>query len=93
MNITRFLVGRVVFLNKKISSLAGYTAASRLTMYLSENAKTVNGICSVTLPCSLTDFAEYLGLGRASLYRTLDAMEAAGKIKRRGRIIQILKNF
>lgn len=30
----------------------------------------------LTLPCSLTDFAEMLGVGRASLYRTLDAMEA-----------------
>ena len=36
-------------------------------------------------------FAEMLGVGRASLYRTLDAMEAEGKITRRGRNIIIKK--
>lgn len=93
INMTKFLVSRVVFLNKKITSLAGYTASSRLTLYLEENAKTENGVCTVTLPCSLTEFAEYLGVGRASLYRTLDAMEADGAISRKGRVIRILKEL
>lgn len=93
LNMTEFLVARVVFLNKKITSLAGYTAASRLTLYLEENAKTENGECAVTLPCSLTEFAEYLGVGRASLYRTLDAMEADGTISRKGRTIRMLKEL
>lgn len=93
VNMTEFLVGRVVFLNKKITSLAGYTASSRLHLYLEENAKTKNGVCTVTLPCSLTEFAEYLGVGRASLYRTLDAMEAEGTISRNGRVISILKDI
>lgn len=93
VNMTEFLVSRVVFLNKKITSLAGYTASSRLSLYLEENAKTENGICTVTLPCSLTDFAEYLGVGRASLYRTLDAMEADGSISRKGRTIRLLKEL
>lgn len=92
-NMTEFLVSRVVFLNKKITSLAGYTASSRLTLYLEENAKTENGVCTVILPCSLTEFAEYLGVGRASLYRTLDAMEADGVISRKGRAIRILKEL
>lgn len=93
LNMTQLLVSRVVFLNKKITSLAGYTAASRLTLYLEENAKTQKGITTVTLPCSLTEFAEYLGVGRASLYRTLDAMEADGSISRKGRTIRILKEL
>lgn len=93
VNMTRFLVGRVIFLNKKITSLSGYTASSRLSLYLEENAKTENGVCIVTLPCSLTEFAEYLGVGRASLYRTLDAMEADGFISRKGRTIHILKEL
>ncbi len=93
LNMTEFLVSRVVFLNKKITSLAGYTAASRLTLYLEENARTEKGISTVTLPCSLTEFAEYLGVGRASLYRTLDSMEADGSISRKGRTIRILKEF
>ena len=91
--MTEFLVSRVVFLNSKITSLAGYTAASRLTLYLEENAKPEDGALAVTLPCSLTEFAEYLGVGRASLYRTLDAMEEEGTIERKGRRILILKEL
>ena len=91
VNFAEFLVGRVLFLNKKIASLAGYSASSRLTMYIEDNASIQDGVMQLRLPCSLTDFAEMLGVGRASLYRTLDAMEAEGKITRRGRNIIINK--
>ena len=91
VNFAEFLVGRVLFLNKKIASLAGYSASSRLTMYIEDNASIQDGVMQLRLPCSLTDFAEMLGVGRASLYRTLDAMEAEGKITRRGRNIIIRK--
>ena len=91
VNFAEFLVGRVLFLNKKIASLAGYSASSRLTMYIEDNASMRDGVMQLTLPCSLTDFADMLGVGRASLYRTLDAMEAEGKITRRGRNIIIKK--
>ena len=91
VNFAEFLVGRVLFLNKKIASLAGYSASSRLTMYIEDNASIQDGVMQLRLPCSLTDFAELLGVGRASLYRTLDAMEAEGKITRRGRNIIINK--
>ena len=93
-DISRLTAGkgcRVLFLNKKIASLAGYSASSRLTMYIEDNASMRDGVMQLTLPCSLTDFAELLGVGRASLYRTLDAMEAEGKITRRGRNIIINK--
>lgn len=91
VNLAEFLVGRVLFLNKKIASLAGYSAGSRLAMYIADNASVQDGVTQLTLPCSLTDFAEMLGVGRASLYRTLDAMEAEGKITRRGRKIIVNK--
>lgn len=91
VNFAEFLVSRVLFLNKKIASLAGYSASSRLTMYIEDNASIQDGVMQLRLPCSLTDFAEMLGVGRASLYRTLDAMEAEGKITRRGRNIIIKK--
>ena len=77
VNFAEFLVGRVLFLNKK--------------MYIEDNASIQDGVMQLRLPCSLTDFAEMLGVGRASLYRTLDAMEAEGKITRRGRNIIIRK--
>ena len=86
VNMVEFLAGRVCFLNKKITSFAGYSAAGRLHMYLEENS--VDG--EVVLPMSLSAFAEFLGVGRASLYRTLDQMEEEGMIKRSRRRISII---
>lgn len=91
VNLMEFLLGRVVFLNGKISALSGHTAASRLELYLAENAVEKDGVLQVQLPCSLTEFAQSLCVGRASLYRTLDAMEAQGRIRRKGRVIQLLE--
>ncbi len=89
VSLAELLVNRVLFLNKKIASLAGYSAGSRLAMYLEDNAALKDGTKQLELPCSLTDFAELLGVGRASLYRTLTAMEAEGRIQRNGRTIII----
>lgn len=91
VNLMEFLLGRVVFLNRKISALSSHTASSRLELYLAENAVEKDGVMQVQLPCSLTEFAQSLCVGRASLYRTLDAMEAQGRIRRKGRIIQLLE--
>ena len=45
------------------------------------------------LPFSLSEFAEHLCVGRASLYRTLDAMEAEGRIRRQGRTIYLAEEL
>ena len=89
VNLVEFLLGRVVFLNKKITALSGHTAASRLELYLAENAVQKDGVSQVQLPFSLSEFAEHLCVGRASLYRTLDAMEQQGRICRKGRTIYL----
>lgn len=89
VNLVEFLLGRVVFLNKKITALSGRTAASRLELYLAENAVQKDGVSQVQLPFSLSEFAEHLCVGRASLYRTLDAMEQQGRIRRKGRTIYL----
>ena len=89
VNLVEFLLGRVVFLNKKITALSGHTAASRLELYLAENAVQKDGVSQVQLPVSLSEFAEHLCVGRASLYRTLDAMEQQGRIRRKGRTIYL----
>lgn len=89
VNLVEFLLGRVVFLNKKITALSGHTAASRLELYLAENAVQKDGVSQVQLPFSLSEFAEHLCVGRASLYRTLDAMEQQGRIRRKGRTIYL----
>ena len=84
LNIMEFLVDRVAFLNKKITAFAGYSSESKLNMYLTDN--TENGKVRIA---SYTELAEVLGVGRASLYRSLDALEAKGVIKRKGRTIEI----
>jgi len=89
MNMIRFLTDRIVFLNKKITNLAGYSAVSRLRMYLEEKS---DGN-TVLLHCSLSELAEYLGVGRASLYRALDSLKESGEIEHKGRKITLKKNF
>lgn len=86
VNLTEFLAQRIRFLNQKIASLAGYSASSRLLMYLENNNRDGEAI----IPMTLTDFAEYLGVGRASLYRTLDQLQSEGRIRRSGRKITLL---
>ena len=93
VNLVEVLLGRVVFLNKKITALSGHTAASRLELYLAENAVQKDGVSQVQLPFSLSEFAEHLCVGRASLYRTLDAMEAEGRIRRQGRTIYLAEEL
>ena len=88
VNFMEFLSGRISFLNKKITNIGGYSAVSRLGMYLEENAK--NG--EVTLPMSLSSFANFLGVSRAGLYRAFESLEAQGVIERCGKKIRIIEN-
>ena len=41
------------------------------------------------LPGSMVELAQTLNIARSSLYRSLDALEAAGKIRREGRKVFI----
>lgn len=86
VNFTEFLSDRISFLNKKISSIGGYSAASRLLMYLEENA--VKG--EAVLPMKFGDFASYLGVSRAGLYRAFESLEDRGEIERSGKRIKLL---
>ena len=81
------LSNKIVYLNKKISSLTAGSAERRLSVYLSENAK--DGI--FTLTTSASALAAMLDIGRASLYRVLDKLESDGFIERKDKTI-ILKN-
>lgn len=80
-----FLAGRVQFLNRKIQCFTAGSAERRLALWLcSEEGNTL------TLPTSLTALSDMLNLGRASLYRALDKLEADGMIARNGRSITLL---
>ena len=78
-NYIVFLCGRIAFLNKKIESLSGYTAESRLLAYLQQEQQ--EGEVQIA---SFRALAGALGISRASLYRAMDALAAAGQLQRLG---------
>ena len=77
-----FLADRVRFLNRKIRCFTAGSAERRLALWLaSEKEQT---------PVSLTALSDMLDIGRASLYRALDKLEAEGFIRRAGREITVV---
>ncbi len=80
----RFLADRVEFLNSKIRSFTAGSAERRVALWLAERA----GHSSVQ-GGSLSALADTLDIGRASLYRALDKLEAQGLIARNGREIAV----
>lgn len=78
-----FLAGRVRYLNRKICCFTAGTAPRRLALWLlSEEHDTV------TLP-SLSALSDMLDIGRASLYRAFEQLEAAKLIAKSGRNITV----
>lgn len=87
MNYVRFLSDRIRFLNQKIDSFTAGSAENRLARYLlSLSLEEGKGV----VPCSLSELAKTLDIGRASLYRALDSLEQSGIIGRAGHHITIL---
>ena len=87
-NYLRFLSGRIHFLNAKIQGLTSSSAVQALARHLAGLADCDSG--SIILKTGLSSLADTLNLGRASLYRAFDALEAVGAIKRNGKNIDIL---
>ena len=82
-NYIRYLAGRVWFLNETISNLTAGTVEQRLAGFLLE--RPASGI-----PSSMAGLARQLNVGRASLYRAMDALEAEGLIRRDGKTLTVL---
>lgn len=82
-NYIRHLTERIHFLNARIDGLILPTVPQRLLLYLEQNA--TNG----SLYHSLTQLAQALNISRATLYRALDTLEQAGRIRRDGRRIAL----
>ncbi len=80
-----FLNGRILYLNKKISALTVGGAEKKLAFFIAENE------CGGEFipPASMSAVAELLNIGRASLYRALDALAASGLVVRDGKKILI----
>ncbi len=85
-NYIRFLSGRIRFLNGRIASLTNGQADDRLRRFLIEHCGEDG---EVALPRSMTELAGVLHIGRSSLYRSLEALEDEGFIRREGRHIFI----
>ena len=82
----RYLSGRIRFLSAKIDALIQGSGEKKLSAYLLSQ---MDGSGSVTLPCSMTELASRLNMGRASLYRELQKLEEAGLLSRSGKNIVI----
>ena len=80
-----FLSNKIVYLNKKIYSLTAPNAEKKLAVFLIDNQRDGEFICSV----SMSALAQMLGVGRASLYRAMDTLADEGLIIRDGKSIKI----
>lgn len=84
-NYIRFLCGRIAFLNRKIETLSGHTAESKLLSYLQREQQ--GGVVKIA---SFRALADQLGISRASLYRAMDALAAAGQLERQSDTLSLL---
>ena len=87
-NYIRFLSDRIRFLNHKIASFTNGPTGNRLYRYLLEHQRP-DGL--VSIPVSMVELAQSLNIGRSSLYRSLDALESEGWIRKEGKNIRITK--
>ncbi len=87
-NYVRFLSDRIRFLNRRLSTLTAGQTDGKLWRYLLAH-RNAEGI--VSLPGGMTELAECLDMSRSSLYRSLDLLIAAGRIRRQGKQIVVLK--
>lgn len=89
INYIAFLSDRIRFLNKKFSIFSCQDAESSILKYLSASAD-AEGYADI--PENMTLFAKMAGVGRATLYRCLDSLEAGGMIKRENNKIKVIEN-
>lgn len=87
LNYISFLSDKIRFLNNKLNMISSPTAEDTVYNYLL-SIKDSNNLAKP--PISMTLLAKMLGLGRASLYRSLDTLEAGGKIQREKNYIKVI---
>lgn len=79
------LSDRIQFLGRRIDVLRGDDLPSRLLRLLQRFSAPGEPGEAFRLPYTVSQLAEMLGVGRASLYRALDALQARGYLERDGR--------
>ena len=80
-NYIAYLSERIWFLNNRIAVLTAGTSEQKILTYLSQTGET---------ECSMTELSRELNIGRASLYRGLEALEKEKRIERTGKKIRLL---
>lgn len=88
-NYICYLTGRIRYLNARIDGFTADSAVEKLALFLLESQAAQKND-SFSLPCNMTRLAATLDLGRASLYRAFDQLEAQGAAVRKGRDVTIL---
>ncbi len=94
-NYINFLSDRICFLNRKISCLTAGSVERRLALYLCSAIGVSCGTSKndtaydLELPVSMSSLATMLDVGRASLYRAFDRLEADGFISKQGNMITV----
>lgn len=87
-NYVGFLSDRIRFLNRRLATLTAGQADGKLWRYLLAH-RDEDGVIFVEE--GMSALAERLDMGRSSLYRSLDALALAGRIRRDRKKIYILQ--
>lgn len=87
-NYVGFLSDRIRFLNRRLATLTAGQADGKLWRYLLAH-RDEDGVIFVAE--GMSALAERLDMGRSSLYRSLDALVLAGRIRRERKKIYILQ--
>ncbi len=85
----RFLSDRIRFLNQRLTAFTASDTTERVRYYFSSLCN--NSGLPLTVAVNTARLANMLNMGRASLYRAFDALEAAGMLKKQGKYVSILK--
>ncbi len=89
LNLVKLLSRQNVFLSNRIRILGQRTIRDRIIMYMDTLQKDSSG--QISLPFTITAFAEYLGVNRSALSREMSNMEKEGVIERCGKCCRIVR--
>lgn len=91
MNYIEYLTASLAFLNERLDIFSAGGAEERTLRYLNIKCRQTEDGCYMADGMSMTDLAEYLLVGRATLYRILSEFEQKGIIRKDGRKIYLIK--
>ncbi|MBR3804792.1 MAG: Crp/Fnr family transcriptional regulator [Clostridia bacterium] len=89
-NLFDIVIEKSKTLSQRVEILSNKTIREKILSYLSFAVKNT-GSTEITLPMSLTSFAEFLSVDRSAMMRELKKLSVGGIIKTDKRIITVLK--